>query len=305
MNVTLQQLRVFVAVARRRNFTRAGCEFDLTQSAVSRCVRELEDALDLKLFDRTTRHVALTAAGTSLERRIGRLLDEIELTLHEERAAHDGQTGVVAIASNPALSSSWLPGHLARCAAMFPNLIVTVQDLPQPAILTNVERGEVDFGIVSDADALRRDTLYAEVLFSTPLCAVLPDSHRLAQCTTLMWNALSDAPLVTLGPDAGIMLAVERALSAHRMKGRPMQALGHVAAVLRMIELGIGIGVLPVDVHWPALTAHLVARPLLPEVTVATMLVRRRNRSLRPNAEAVWAQFADRGAHACHAVNAS
>ncbi|WP_207004093.1 LysR family transcriptional regulator [Trinickia mobilis] len=305
MNVTLHQLKVFVAVARHRNFTRAAREFDLTQSAVSRCVRELEEAVELKLFDRTTRQVELTAAGASLERRIGRLLDEFELVLREERTAHDGQTGVVVIASNPALSSSWVPERLARCAAMFPNLIVMVKDQPQSTVLASVERGEVDFGIVSDADALRTDALHAQVLFSTPLCAVLPEAHLLAQCTRLMWNALSNVPLVTLSPDAGIRLAVERALSAHRMQGRPVQELGHVAAVLRMIELGIGVGVLPIDAHWPALTERLVARPLLPEVTVTAMLVRRRNRSLRPNADAVWALFADRGADASHAANAS
>jgi DNA-binding transcriptional LysR family regulator len=305
MNITLQQLKIFVAVARHRSFTHAAREFDLTQSAASRCVRELEDAVELKLFDRTTRHVELTAAGASLERRIGRLLDEIELTLREERAAHAGQTGIVVIASNPALSSSWVPERLARCAAMFPNLIVTMKDQPQSAVLVSVERGEVDFGIVSDADALRTDALHAQVLFSTPLCAVLPEAHPLAQCTRLMWNALSDVPLVTLSPDAGIRPAVERALSAHRMQGRPVQELGHVAAVLRMIELGIGAGVLPVDAHWPALTGHLVSRPLRPEVTVTTMLVRRRNRSLRPNAQAVWALFADSGTAASHAANPS
>jgi DNA-binding transcriptional LysR family regulator len=97
MNVSLHQLKVFIAVARERSFTRAAHEFDLTQSAVSRCVRELEEALDLKLFDRTTRQVELTTAGASLERRIARLLDEIDLTLHEERVTHDAHTGVVEL----------------------------------------------------------------------------------------------------------------------------------------------------------------------------------------------------------------
>lgn len=128
MNVSLQQLKVFVAVARERSFTRAARELDLTQSAVSRCVRELEDAVDLKLFDRTTRQVQLTHAGASLERRIGRLLDEIDLTLREERGAYEGHRGVVALASNPVLSSSWVAQGLARCASAFPELLVTVED---------------------------------------------------------------------------------------------------------------------------------------------------------------------------------
>jgi DNA-binding transcriptional LysR family regulator len=76
------------------------------------------------------------------------------------------------------------------------------------------------------------------------------------------------------------------------LKRRPLQELGHVAAVSRMVELGLGVGVLPVDAHWPAPAGSLVSRPLVPEVTVTTFLVHRRNRSLRPNAAAAWTQFA-------------
>ncbi|AXE95880.1 LysR family transcriptional regulator [Paraburkholderia sp. 22099] len=292
MNVSLQQLKVFVAVARERSFTRAARQFDLTQSAVSRCVRELEDSLELKLFDRTTRQVALTNAGASLERRIGRLLDEIELTLREERAAYDGHTGVVALASNPVLSSSWVAQGLARCTAAFPELIVSVEDQPQSGVLASVEQGEADFGVVSTAEPLAGDLLHAQVVFTTPLHAVMPPTHPLACETSVAWSALQEWALVTLNADAGVRAAVELAFSANGLKRRTVQEFGHVAAVLRMVELGLGVGVLPVDAHWPPLAASLVSRPLLPEMNLATLLVHRRNRSLRPNAAAAWAQFA-------------
>ncbi len=291
MNVSLQQLKVFVAVARERSFTRAAREFDLTQSAVSRCVRELEDAVELKLFDRTTRQVELTNAGASLERRIGRLLDEIDLTLREERAAYDGHTGVVVLASNPVLSSGWVADGLARCAAAFPELIVSVRDQPQYGVLASVEQGEVDFGVVSVVQPLAGDLLHAQVVFTTPLHAVLPSAHPLAKHAGIPWSALQDVPLVTLNADAGVRAALDVAFSVHGLKRRPAQELGHVASVWRMVELGLGIGVLPVDSHWPAPRAPLVSRPLLPEVNLTTMLVHRRNRSLRPNAAAAWAQF--------------
>ncbi|MFM0340486.1 LysR family transcriptional regulator [Paraburkholderia fungorum] len=292
MNVSLQQLKVFVAVARERSFTRAAREFDLTQSAVSRCVRELEDAVELKLFDRTTRQVELTNAGASLERRIGRLLDEIDLTLREERAAYDGHTGVVVVASNPVLSSAWVADGLARCAAAFPELIVSVKDQPQAGVLASVEQGEVDFGVVSVAEPLVGDLLHAQVVFTTSLHAVLPFAHPLARHADISWSALRDVPLVTLNADAGVRAALDLAFSMHGLKQRPAQELGHVAGVLRMIELGLGIGVLPVDSHWPAPRAPLVSRPLLPQMNLTTMLVHRRNRSLRPNAASAWAQFA-------------
>ena len=66
LNVTLRQLRVFIEVARLQSFSRAGDEIGLTQSAVSRCVRELEAEIGLKLVDRTTREVQLTDVGDDL-----------------------------------------------------------------------------------------------------------------------------------------------------------------------------------------------------------------------------------------------
>jgi DNA-binding transcriptional LysR family regulator len=292
MNVSLHQLKVFVAVARERSFTRAARDFNLTQSAVSRCVRELEDALDLKLFDRTTRQVELTNAGTSLERRIARLLDEIDLTLREERVAHEGHTGLVVLASTPVLSSSWVPGGLARCAAAFPELIVSVRDQPHAAVLASIEHGEVDFGVVLDAHAPLADSLHAQVVFTTALCAVLPEDHPLADVPFLRWEALSDQPLVILNAQAGGRAVVERAMNGHGVRPRAMQELSHPAAVLRMVELGLGVGVLPGDACGTAASTRLVVRPLLPEAKLAAMLVRRRQRSLRPNAAAAWAQFA-------------
>ncbi|MGF6468438.1 LysR family transcriptional regulator [Paraburkholderia youngii] len=291
MNVSLQQLKVFVAVARERSFTRAAREFDLTQSAISRCVRELEDAVELKLFDRTTRQVELTNAGASLERRIARLLDEIELTLLEERAAYDGHTGVVLFASNPVLSTGWVPRALAQCASVYPELVVSVKDQPQCSVLASVEQGEVDFGAVCVTAPVDSPLLHAQVLFTTPLHAVLPSVHPLAQNDSIEWHALRDCPLITLNADTGVRAALEPVLAAYELKRRPMQVLGHVAAVARMVELGLGVGVLPVDAHWPSLGASLVSRPLVPETTLTTVLMHRRNRSLRPNAAAAWAQF--------------
>jgi len=301
MNVSLQQLKVFIAVARARSFTRAAREFGLTQSAVSRCVRELEEAVDLKLFDRTTRQVELTLAGSGFERRIGRLLDEIDEALHEGRDAHQAHTGVVIVASNPVLSSAWVPAALARCAAAFPSLTLQLQDLPQAAVLQAVEHGEVDFGVIAETVPFACGNLDVQPLAATPLAAVLPAQHPLAQRGTLGWSDLADAPLVTLNRDAGTRNAVTRALAMHgRSDGRPLQELAQVAGVLRMAELGLGVGIVPVCTsesqqapwcHWPVPAAPLVVRVLQPAVLVTTMLVRRRSRSLRPCAQAAWTQF--------------
>jgi DNA-binding transcriptional LysR family regulator len=306
MNVSLQQLKVFVAVARSRSFTRAAREFGLTQSAVSRCVRELEEAVDLKLFDRTTRQVELTQAGSGFERRIAHLLDEIDMALNEGRDAHQAHRGVVTVASNPALSSGWVPAAMARCAAALPDVALHLQDLPQEAVLQAVEQGEVDFGVVAEvvpAVRLAGGQFDVQPIAATPLCALLPAQHSLAASVTLHWRALADEPLVTLNRDSGFLNAVMRALDCSREPGHRVQELAHASGVVRMSELGMGIGILPVcraradqdASHWPAPAGSLVVSELHPLVQVSTLLVRRRQRSLRPCAQAAWSQFVAAG----------
>ena len=225
MNVSLQQLKVFVAVARERSFT---------------------------------------------------------------RAAYDGHTGVVVFASNPVMSSNWVPQALAQCAAAFPGLVVSVKDQSQSAVLASVEHGEVDFGAVCVAESINHPLLHAQVLFTTPLHAVMPATHPLAQHDCIERRALREWPLITLNADTGVRAALEPVLAASDLKH---QEVGHVAAVARMVELGLGVGILPVDSHWPLPGAAVVSRPLHPGMTLTTVLVHRRNRSLSPNAAAVWTQF--------------
>jgi len=308
MNVSLQQLKVFVAVARSRSFTRAAREFGLTQSAVSRCVRDLEEAVELKLFDRTTRHVELTLAGSGFERRIGRLLDEIDMVLLQGREANQEHSGVVLVASNPVLSSTWVPAAMARCSAAYPSLTLQLQDLPQAALVRAVEQGEADFGVIAETVPFASGNLDVQPLSATPLCAVMPPIHPLAQHATLHWDDLAGASLVTLNRDAGCSGAVKRALAGLRAEAKSLQEIAHVAGVARMAQLGLGVGVLPVctggaqaadvsDVacHWPVPSGSLAVRVLHPVVNVTTMLVRRRNRSLRPCAQAAWSQFVAEG----------
>lgn len=309
MNVSLQQLKVFVAVARSRSFTRAAREFGLTQSAVSRCVRELEEAVDLKLFDRTTRQVELTLAGSGFERRIARLLDEIDMALSEGRDAHQAHRGVVTVASNPALASGWVPGAMARCAAALPAVTLQLQDLPQEAVLQAVEQGEADFGVIAEAVPavrLASGNFDVQPLAATPLRALLPAQHPLALNGPLSWDALARETLITLNRDSGCRSAVMRALEGIRAPDHAIQELAQVSGVARMAQLGMGIGILPVctdrtdsadndTCHWPVPLGALVARVLHPVMMVSTMLVRRRHRSLRPCAQAAWSQFVATG----------
>src|SRR5690606_11410490 len=152
LNITLKQLKVFLAVAHERNFSRAGEVIGLSQPAVSRAINEIEQQLDIRLFDRSTREVVLTAAGETLAQRLPRQIDELENTLLEVHRWANTRRGKVRVASAPTLSAALMPSCLARCAVEEPGLEVLLLDRIQRDVLDSVLGGEVDFGVIVEPD---------------------------------------------------------------------------------------------------------------------------------------------------------
>lgn len=286
MNVSLPQLKAFAAVARQKSFTRAAAELGLTQSAISRSVRELEEEIDQRLFDRTTRQVELTDAGEHLSQRICHLIEEVEQTLRESHGTGKPCQGTVHIATDPVLSSMSVPMWVAGCRTAWPGIGITLRDRSHECVLQSVRSGEVDFGIASNPVAC--DDLYCEPLYMDPLHAVLPAGHPLAARESLGWGELADASVLSLDHNSGVQPAVERALATYHVRPGALQLLGHFSAIFGMVAMGLGIGVVPSRTQAAGLAPDAVLRPLRPQVNNNVMLVRRKSRSLKPNAAAVW-----------------
>lgn len=148
MNVTLRQLRVFLAVARAHSFSRAGDTIGLTQPAVSRSISELEGELGLKLLDRTTREVVLTEVGRSLATALERLVADLDDTLHQARQVGEQRRGRVVVASSPTVSTRLMPLYVAECAKRYPDIRMIVRDSVQVDTLQLIRGGGADFGVV-------------------------------------------------------------------------------------------------------------------------------------------------------------
>src|SRR5690606_30216326 len=131
----------------------AGEAIGLSQPAVSRAIHEIEQQLDLRLFDRSTREVVLTAGGELLAQRLPRQIDELETTLSDVHRWAHARRGKVRVASAPTLSAALMPACLARCAVEEPGLEVLLLDRIQRDVLDSVLAGEVDFGVIVEPDS--------------------------------------------------------------------------------------------------------------------------------------------------------
>jgi len=286
MNITLRQLRVFIEVARLRSFSRAGDEIGLTQSAVSRCVRELEAEFGLRLIDRTTRDVQLTDVGANLIASVSRLLDDLDDTLREIREIGEQRRGRVIVAASPTIACRLMPRVVAASERQFPFVALGLRDDVQSDVLRKVKSSEVDFGVV--IGPLNAADLVSEQLMTDSFCLVVRADHPLAAEAQVPWAALSGERLVLLDPASGSRPLIDAALAAHQVSAAVVQELGHSATVFGLVEAGVGVSVLPwLSLPLPA-GSSLVARPLTPRAERTVELVRRRDRSLSPAAQAIW-----------------
>jgi DNA-binding transcriptional LysR family regulator len=287
MNVTLRQLRVFIEVARLQSFSRAGDQIGLTQSAVSRCVRELEAEIGVKLVDRTTREVQLTDVGANLIASIPRLINDLDDALREIREIGEQRRGRVVVAASPTVACRLMPGVVADCGRQFPYVTLGLRDDVQSDVVHKVRSGEVDFGVIIGPFAA--EDLETEALTTDSFCVVVRRDHALAARDEVGWRELDGERLVMLDHASGSRPLIDAVMIEQGVRAPVVQELGHSATVFGLVEAGVGISVLP----WLALPvpegSSLVARSLVPRAERTVELVRRRDRSLSPAAEAVWA----------------
>lgn len=294
MNYTLRQLRVFVAVAQQRSFSQAGQMIGLSQSAVSHSVKELESEMGIRLLDRTTREVMLTEAGVQLASRLERLLEELNTTLLDVRSYGQQRSGTVRIAASQTISAHLMPQCLAASQLHFPEIKIMLRDRPQQWVLQSIRNAEVDFGIV--IGPLQVDDLEGEAILEEPFLLLCRQDDLLAAEKEISWQMLNRRLLVLQDYSSGSRVLIDEALRQQQVKVEIVQEIGHPATLYPMVEAGIGISILPALALPLPQGRPLLVRRITPEINRSIMLVRRKNRSLSPAAEAIWQEVRQQAA---------
>lgn len=291
MNISSRQIDAFLALATQRSFTRAAAQCHLSQPAFSALIRALEDGLGLRLFDRSTRHVDLTAEGENFLAAARRIRAEMDNALATMRDAASLRRGRVSVALLPSLAAGWLPGVLAGYRAAHPGVELDIADMLSEPCIERVATGKADFALA----AIRADTpeLQAEPFCSDGFHLVCRADHPLARrgrkAAPLQAKDLADWPFVHLARTSSVRQYLEAAFHPQAMN--TLMEVEQLATVMGMVRAGLGISVVPTLTLFHFHQPDLVTRPLaLPGLMRQIYLVRRRDRSLSVAAQALYAQ---------------
>jgi DNA-binding transcriptional LysR family regulator len=283
MNFDLADLRAFLAVADMGSFRAASDNLHLSQSAVSRRVDKLEDALGIELFSRTTRRVELTTIGRTFVHRARNVINEMESALLGIADVAERMSGEVTIACVPSAVDYFLPSVIGEFHRLYPRIRVRLIDESSAAILLAVAQGEADFGLTYIGT--QEPDIQFEPLLEERFVVACPVGHTLAKRKRLTWKDLAAHECISLAQGSGNRFLIDQALAHLEPKPQWFCEVRHVPALVSLVEAGLGLGVVPSLAMPPQGHSGLVSIALEePRVSRTIGIIRRRGRSLRPAA---------------------
>jgi LysR family carnitine catabolism transcriptional activator len=285
VDATLRQLAAYVAVAKSAGFTAAAAQLHLSQSTLSRAVADLERVLGVRLLERDTRNVQLTAAGVETLRVAEQIVDAHRSGMKELRRYLLGESGVVAMATLPSVAAVLLPGLISAFRRERPEVSVRIMDGLERAVLGRVLSGDADFAVTTVGAA--SDRLEHRPLIRDRFRAVLPEGHPLAERDELTWEDLATEPFLAVGPESSVRRLTDAAFAQVGAGAAPAAEASNVATVGGLVAAGLGVSALPALVLPLLGPGRVVHRELVAPVVERRLdVVVRARRTLPPAAAA-------------------
>lgn len=281
---TIRQLDAFSVVAELRSFSEAAQRLGLTPSAVSQLVNELESGLEFKLFERSTRKVALTAAGREFLNASESILRQVREADTIAANVRNRAVGTVRVAAPLAIASMLLPKAMRTHAERFPQVKIQIHDCSVERMVDLVAQGDVDMAIGPDRSF--GDNVSRQNLFSSPWVLWCAPHHTLANEKTVQWDALRQHPIVAAGHDHERSVGQMRSALPDDERITPIDVVDNISTAMGIAAEGLAVTLSPAYVQPLAEKFGLVMRRIVtPEVMRHVCLYSPTQRITSPAAE--------------------
>ena len=287
INLSMRDVETTLVLGRTLNFRQAAGQLHLSQSALSTQILRIEESLGVRLFDRTTRTVRLTAAGEVFMQQAAILQAAFRDAIDAVSGIASAERGHVAVAALPSLAARLLPRVLMAYRREHPKVTLKVFDTLSGPAFDLVRAGEVDFALTA-ADPQQAD-LHYDPMMSDRFVLLIPSEHPLAHGKgPVRWADTVDAGHVSMTHPSSVRQYAEWAFLQNRIRFQPVFEAEHLATIAAMVECGFGVAALPEIAAGTVRQAGIVERLLTAPVTERSIgLVTARNRSLSPAAVAL------------------
>jgi DNA-binding transcriptional LysR family regulator len=251
LRIELRQWRQFAALAEELHFGRAAARLHMTQPPLTQAIAGLEQALGVRLFDRTRRSVALTPAGRALVPEVRDLLGRAQALPELARAAAAGELGRLRLAFVSTVGFELLPRWVRAFRQRWPQVALELIEATGDVQLELLARGEVDAGMVLHSPGLQAPGLAHARIASEPFVVALPESHPLAARDHPGLAALLAEPLVIF-PRRILPTLHDAIFALYHAAGRAPQVAQEaiqMQTIVNLVSAGLGLAWVPQSVR--------------------------------------------------------
>ncbi len=242
--MTLDQLRIFLAVAEHLHFTRAAEALYITQPAVSAAIQTIEEEYAVKLFHRIGRHIEITEAGKFLQVEAQKILDQVSLTERGLRELNDLQRGQLNLGSSLTIGNYWLPEKISRFQRLYPGISVNCTLANAETICAGTATGQFDLGLVEgEVQPSLKNCLNEEVVGSDRLLIVVGKFHPWYDEQKVNITELCKAEWVMRESGSGTQQRFEQALQSWEINPSELNVISLLNSgemVKAVVENGVG-----------------------------------------------------------------
>jgi DNA-binding transcriptional LysR family regulator len=287
-DISARQLEAVLALAEYGSFVAAAARLRLSQPTLTRAIKRLETALGVRLFDRSTRRVQITAAGREFAAVAERMLNDLGITVQSVREVAEERRGLVVLSTIMSVAGGALPSIVAAYRADRPGVEIHIREGVHATVLEDVRSGVSDFGI-GYVDELP-DFVVGTALGRETFCAVMPARHRLAERRKVSLADLASETIVALPTGSRTRRTIDAAAATVGVPLRQMVVVTQLATMLAFVGAGVGVGLVPRGTTRGPLARGLRAVPLSePRLVHRLGLIALREREPTPAASGLLA----------------
>jgi LysR family transcriptional regulator, benzoate and cis,cis-muconate-responsive activator of ben and cat genes len=245
--VELRHLRYFIAAAEEENVSRAALKLHVSQPALSRQIRDLEEELHFALFQRTAKSVQLTDAGRAFLAEARDVLKRAGDAVDRARAIAAGGRGELHVGYAPSPTARILPTTLRAFQARMPKVRVRLHDLSSEEMVSGLREGDIQVAVLVRPTRAMLRGLRFEELARDPICLAVPPKHPLARHRTVTVAEVAREPLVVFNrneyPDYHELL--EAIFAGTKLRPRIAEECDSSTSLIAAVESGAGVAIVP------------------------------------------------------------
>ncbi|WP_425635750.1 LysR family transcriptional regulator [Algoriphagus yeomjeoni] len=276
----LRHLSYFKAVAEELNFRKAAERLFISQPGLSRQIKQLEEMLEVKLFERDQKHVELTAAGVFFKNEVDFVLNHLDLTRSQLKLIAEGKIGELRVGFLGSASNQVLPDLLSKLNSQQPLISTSLEELSNAVQVEMIEKDKLDLGFVRLASV--PSDLEMKVVLRDSFSLVVPKDHPINAAEFHSVNQFKDESFVLFSSDYS-NLYYEQIIGICRDAGfspKIRHRSVHALTIFKLVENGMGVAIVPTSLkEGYELNVRFMQIPHIPQFTELSAIWKAENRN--------------------------